>query len=102
VSERDTFETATDRLKRLIDGAEKFGRTEISRETRWDLTLVAPEQNRDELIRRIIEDSRHTADLLGNGSGIAIEGLQRPIEWYRTGPLELALYIPYHLQISPK
>jgi hypothetical protein len=102
VSDRDTFESATERLKRLIEGAEKVGRTEIGRATGWDLTLVGPEQNRDALIKRIVEDSRHTAGLLGAPNGISIEGLQRPIEWYRSGPLELALYIPYRLEISPK
>lgn len=103
LSAADTFDSAVGRIKSFIASAPKAGRTEILRdeESRWDLTLVNPEQYRDELIKRIAADARHTADLLGSGHGVSIEGLQSPVAWYQRGPLDLGLYIPYTLNVAP-
>ena len=69
------------------------------RETRWDLTLIGPEQYRAELTAKIAKDAQH-------GGAIqqlcrTCEGLQHPIAWYQKGPLDLALYIPYVLTVAP-
>ena len=37
----------------------------------------------------------------GPGYGVMLTGLERPVAWSRSGPLELALYIPYALTIEP-
>lgn len=102
VTESDTLDTATDRIRDFVKNARRVGRTEVVAQGRPDLTLLSPERNRDELMKRIVDDAKRTAGLIGPDTGIGIEGLQRPIEWYRSGPLELALYIPYRLEISPK
>ena len=36
------------------------------------------------------------------GHRIEVLGLQLPVSWYQSGPLELALYIPYKLTVRPK
>lgn len=102
VTESDTLDSATDRIRDFIAKARRVGRTEVNVLGRPDLTLLSPERNRDELMQRIVDDAKRTAALIGPSTGIGIEGLQRPIEWYRSGPLELALYIPYKLEIAPK
>lgn len=101
VSQSDSFESATARIKQFIASAPKAGRTEILREERWDLTLVAPERYRDELIRLIVADAKRTAELIGPQHGVAIEGLQNPVAWYQRGPLDLGLYISYTLNVAP-
>ena len=103
LSATDTFDSAAGRIKAFIASAPRAGRTEILRdeENRWDLTLVNPEQYRDELIKRIVADARHTAELVGPGHGVSIDGLQSPVAWYQRGPLDLGLYIPYTLVVAP-
>jgi hypothetical protein len=101
VLKTDTFNSATARVKEFVDKTTKVGRAEILLESRWDLTLIGPEQYRDNLVTQIVADAKHTADLFGSGYGITIEGLERPVSWYQKGPLDLALYIPYTLHIAP-
>jgi hypothetical protein len=101
VSKTDTFNSATARVKEFVDKTTKVGRTEILLESRWDLTLIGPEQYRDNLVTQIVADAKHNAELFGPGYGITIEGLERPVSWYQKGPLDLALFIPYTLHIAP-
>src|SRR5262249_44373482 len=85
IADTDKLEDAIERIRAFVDRAQRIGRTELSLGSRWDLTLLSPERNRDELMRRIVDDARRTAELLGQSTGITIEGLQKPIEWYRSG-----------------
>ncbi len=101
VSKDDMFDDATARIERFIEAIPKAGRTEILRDDRWDLTIVGPEQYRAAVIAKVAEDAKATADLFGPDYVVRIEGLQHPIAWYQKGPLDLALYIPYVLTVTP-
>lgn len=100
VSPDDTLDTAKARLKAFIDKVEKAGRTEVLSDERWDLTIIGPERNRQDLIRLIADDAKQAAAQFGPSYGVTVEGLQGPIEWYQTAPLELSLYIPYVLKLG--
>jgi hypothetical protein len=39
--------------------------------------------------------------VFGPGFGVKVEGLQHRIDWFQTGPLDLALYIPYVITVEP-
>jgi hypothetical protein len=101
ISQSDTYNSATDRIKDFIEKTEKVGRTEILREDHWDLTLIGPEKYRDALIAQIVAQSKKTAELFGPNYGISVDGLEHPVSWYQKGPLDLALYIPYMLHVAP-
>ena len=101
VSKDDTFDAATGRIERFIEATPKSGRTEILRESRWDLTIVGPEQYRGAIIAKVAEDAKQTAVPFGADYAVRIEGLQHPVAWYQKGPLDLALYIPYTLTVAP-
>ena len=101
VSASDTFDAATGRILAFIKATPKVGRTEILRENDWNLTIVGPERSRPALLARIADDARDTAAPFGPAYGVVIDGLQHPISWYQQGPLDLALYIAYRLQVSP-
>jgi len=101
VAKDDLYDDATGRIERFIESTPKSGRTEILRESRWDLTIIGPEQYRAELIAKIADDAKKTAAPFGPDYQVRIEGLQHPIEWYQKGPLDLALYIPYALTVAP-
>jgi hypothetical protein len=62
---------------------------------------MKPERYRDELVAKIAENAKHTASLFGPGYQVRVEGLQRGIQWFQSGQLDLSLYISYGLVISP-
>jgi hypothetical protein len=73
-------------------------------QTSDDLTfsVVAPDQYRGAIVDIIAADAKAMAAKLGDGYGVEIEGLNRPVEWARSGLSEVLLYIPYKLVIVPK
>jgi len=102
VTPADTLDSATGRIEAFIKKTAKAGRTEILVQGDWNLTLIRPEQYRGEVISLIAKDARATAATFGDGYGVNVEGLNLPVTWYQAGPLDLALYIPYKLQIAPR
>ena len=101
VSPTDSFDAASGRILAFIKTTPKVGRTEILREAEWNLTIVGPERSRPALLALIADDARGTAAAFGAGYAVTVDGLQHPITWYQQGPLDLALYIAYRLQITP-
>lgn len=101
VAADDTFDSATGRIEAFARRAPKVGRTEILTDDDWQLTLVDPGQYRPEVARLVAEDAKRMATLFGEGYGVEVQGLQLPVSWYQSGPLELALYIPYRLTVRP-
>lgn len=101
VSADDTFDSATGRIESFAERTPKEGRTEVLLDDDWELTLLTPSQYRPEVARLIAEDARKMAALYGEGYGVEVQGLQLPVSWYQAGPLDLAIYIPYRLNVRP-
>ena len=102
ISATDSFDGATARVRSFIGKTPKMGRTEILPNEDWDLTIVGPEQYRDELIKRIVADAKQTTEMFGAGYGVHVSGLEGRIEWTQRGPLDLALFISYTMQVVPR
>lgn len=100
VQPTDTFDSAAARITGYIEKTPKTGRTEMLRQGDWNLTLIGPERHRGDIIALIAADGKQTAGAFGDGYGVAVEGLQLPVSWYQSGPLELALYIPYRQRVE--
>jgi hypothetical protein len=100
ISPEDKYDDAVARIQAFAVATPKTGRTEILQEGRLDLTLIGPEKYRPDLIGLIAADARATAAQFGGSFAVAVEGLEKPIAWRRSGPLELGLYIPYTLAVS--
>jgi hypothetical protein len=101
VTADDTFDSATGRIETFVERTAKVGRTEVLLDDDWQLTLVNPGQYRPEVARLVAEDARAMAALYGEGYGVEVQGLQLPVSWYQAGPLDLAIYIPYRLNVRP-
>ncbi|MDH4385788.1 MAG: hypothetical protein QE280_10135 [Caulobacter sp.] len=102
VTPSDTLDSASNRIETFISKTARAGRTEILTQGDWNLTLVRPEQYRGEIISLIARDALTSAGAFGQTYGVTVEGLNLPVTWYQAGPLDLALYIPYKLQIAPR
>ncbi len=101
VTAADTLNAAIARVTDFIKKAQRVGRTELLRQGDWDLALIAPDQYHGAILAKIADDAKRTAALLGPGYGVSMEGLEHPVAWGQQGPLDLALYIPYALKITP-
>jgi len=98
----DTFDAATGRITTFADKAAKAGRTEILPTEDWNLTLIGPQRYRGDVLNLVAEDARKVAGTFGADYAVTAEGLQLPLSWYQSGPLELALYVPYRLTVTPR
>jgi hypothetical protein len=101
VTKDDTESSATGRIEAFIKRVAKVGRTEILEVGDYDLTLIGPAQYRGAVIAAIAEDARKAAAAFGPDYQVKAIGLEHALNWYRAGPLDLALFIPYRLEISP-
>lgn len=98
----DTLDGASKRIDDFIAKVAKAGRTEVLATSNVNLSLVQPEQYRDEIIALVARDSLKSAGAFGSDYGVTVNNLQLPISWYQSAPLELALYIPYRMEVRPK
>lgn len=101
ISATDTFEAASARIDSFVLKTKVVGRAQVARVGEWQLTLITPRQYRPQIIAAIAQDAGDTMKAFGGGYGVQIVGLESPVDWYRSGPLDLALYIPYALKIEP-
>jgi hypothetical protein len=101
IQSNDTFEAATGRIDTFIRKIRVVGRAQALRSGDWQLTLKSPRQYRPEIIAAIAKDADDAAKAVGPGYGVTLTGLERAIGWERSGPLELALFIPYSLSVGP-
>ncbi len=98
----DTLDSASGRIDAFIKKVSKAGRTEVLATASVNLSLIRPEQYRGDVITLVAQDSLKTAGVFGDGYGVTVNNLQLPISWYQSAPLELALYIPYRMEVRPK
>ena len=58
------------------------------------LTIINPEQYRDEIYRRIAGSAQHASTFYGTDYKVSVTGLDREIAWAQVSNTEVFLYIP--------
>jgi hypothetical protein len=76
------------------------GRSQIEQKGGLALTIIKPEQYRDEIYRRIAEGAKHAAGFYGPDYNLNISGLDDAIAWKQVSNTEVFLYIPYSFSIG--
>lgn len=76
------------------------GRSEIKQKGELGLTIVKPEQYRDEIYRRIAEGAKRAMGFYGPDYGVEVIGLDREIAWAQVSNTEVFLYIPYSFTVA--
>ncbi len=93
------------RLRGFADGLEKVGRTIVTVDTDIAISLVNPAQYRRQLITMMAEDLAFVRETLSGTGGASlvpqIFGLSKPVEWFRAGPIDVTLFIPYAAVMVP-
>lgn len=99
------------KLEGSIDAAQKkitaftkavpaTGRSLIEQQGGLALTIIKPEQYRDEIYKRISEGARHAVSFYGPDYHVEVIGLSSDIAWQQVSNTEVFLYIPYSFTIG--
>ncbi len=93
---------AQDRITRFLKAVPAVGRAELEATAAMTLSVVNPDQYRQQIIDLIVADANATAAKFGSRYGVEVTGLDRPVEWARAGLTEVFLYLPAGYTVVPK
>lgn len=97
-----TGQAAEAQIKRYIDSVPEVGRAQMDEWGDSTLSVVGPDSFRPEIAGKIADDANAMAQKMGTNYAVEVEGLNMPVQWARSGPGEVILYIPYKLTIVPR
>lgn len=97
-----TVREAQAQIDAFIDAVPEVGRAQMDKLGEPTLSVVGPDSYREEIIASVASDARKQADVIGEDYAVEILGLNMPVQWARSGPGEVLLYIPYELKVVPK
>lgn len=100
VSSTDTLEAIEKRISAFVQATPKPGRIELV-EGDVELTLVDPEKHRPALLQQIAASGRAAVETMGDGYGASVSGLENRVAWQRSGDLDLTIFIPYDMSVTP-
>jgi hypothetical protein len=98
----DTLASAAGRIEAFVARVNVVGRSELLLGDSDVLTVVDPQQYRGAVFEAMSADANARLSELGDGYGARFEGLENQVAWYRSGALELKLFIPHRLAIEPR
>lgn len=99
---RESGKAAEARIGRYVEAVPEVGRAQMDEIGDATLSIVGPDRYRQEVARLVARDAAALAATVGEGYAVEVEGLNMPVQWARSGPSEVMLYIPYKLTIVPK
>lgn len=81
-------------IAKFVASVAKTGRTTLTVMGEPTLSVVNPDQYRGAIIDLIAADAAEQAKRFGSGYGVAVSGIDRPVEWARAGATEVFLFLP--------
>ncbi|GMN04062.1 TonB-dependent receptor [Erythrobacter sp. MTPC3] len=90
------------RIEAFVEAVPEVGRAQMDISGDGTLSVVGPDNYRDAIIAQIAADSKRQADTLGDEFTVELTGLNMPVQWARSGPGEVLLFIPYEMKIVPR
>ena len=97
-----TVEQAQAAIAKFIDDVPEVGRAQMDEMGDAKLSVVGPDSYRPAVIAAVVEDAKRQAAVLGDEYGVELTGLNMPVQWARSGPGEVLLFIPYELKVRPR
>lgn len=93
---------AQDRIDRFVKAVPPSGRALLEKRGALTLTIVNPDQYRDDIVKLIAENGKRYASYFGADYGVEVGGLNEQLAWAQVSNTEVFLYIPYRFTIKPK
>ena len=91
--------TAQSRIDNFINTVPPNGRALLEKRGGLTLTIVNPDQYRDEIVKLIAETAKRYATYFGPDYGVEVGGLNEQLAWSQVSGTEVFLYIPYRFTI---
>jgi hypothetical protein len=89
------------KLKDFVDSVKPVGRTLIDDDGDVEISIVNPAQYRDQVISLFAADVRKATASLGGEYKVVASGIDRPIQWVRSGMLGVTIFVPYKYVLLP-
>jgi hypothetical protein len=101
----ETFSAVRGRAETFIDGIQVTGRVEAVTGDEQYIGVSEPKVHRENLLRKIAEDTRLLQSIFSNASatglnGVSITGLGGRVKMRPVGPLDLEMFIPYYVVLG--
>ncbi len=90
------------RIATYIKSVPVSGRSLMETRGGLTLTIVNPDQYRDQVVKLVAEQSLRYAGYFGPDYGVEVGGLDRDLRWSQVSETEVFLYIPYVFTVGPK
>lgn len=91
--------SAQQKINGFVKSVPATGRSQIAQKGQLALTIINPEQYRDDIYRRIAAGAQHALSFYGADYGLDVTGLDQAIAWQQVSNTELFLYIPYGFSV---
>ena len=92
--------SAQQKIAGFVKAVPPTGRSLIEQKGGLALTIVKPDQYRDEIYRRVAEGAKQAVGFYGADYGVEVTGLDRAIAWTQVSNTEVFLYVPYSFSVS--
>jgi hypothetical protein len=99
---KESGTAAQERIARYIEAVPEAGRAQLDEWGDATLSVVGPDSYRTQIAAKVAEDANALAMQMGEGYAVEVEGLNMPVQWARSGPSDVMLFIPYKLTIVPR
>jgi hypothetical protein len=95
-----SINNAQQKIAGFIKGVPATGRSLMKPQGGLSLTIINPDQYRDEIYKRIATGAKHAVSFYGPEYGVEVMGLDRDVAWQQVSNTEVFLYIPYTFKIE--
>ena len=102
LTEGGDAKAALDRIDAFVKAVPAVGRALMERSDDLTLSVVKPDQYRDQIVALVATDAKAMAQHFGTDYAVEARGVERPVEWSRAGLTDVFLYIPYQITVVPK
>jgi hypothetical protein len=95
-----SIDNVEQKIKAFLKKVPVTGRSVIEKKSGTALTIVNPEQYRDEIYRKISAGAKHAVTFYGTEYGLSVSGLDDAIAWKQVSNTQVFLYIPYSFSVE--
>lgn len=95
-----TIDAAERQIGAFVKSVPENGRAQMKQKGAMALTIIRPEQYRDEIYGLIAAGARHAASFYGPEYGLEVTGLDNNVAWEQVSDTELFVFIRYDFAIK--
>ena len=95
-----TIEEADRKIGEFVKSVPENGRAQMKLKGAMSLTIIKPEQYRDEIYKLVASGAQHAASFYGPEYGLEVNGLHGNVAWEQVSDTELFVFIRYNFAIK--